>query len=115
MKTSINNRVQLIGNLGANPEVKEFDNNKVANFTIATTDKYKDKDGNLVEKTEWHRVVAWGGLATVAQNYMHKGKQVVVEGKLTHRSYDDSEGKKVYVTEIVASDIMLLGGTPKQE
>jgi len=110
---NLNNKVQLIGYIGNNPEVKEFDDNKVANFSIATNDFYKDKNGNKVENTEWHNIVAWGGLATLAQNYLIKGKQIIVEGKLRHRSYEGKDGNKVYVTEIQAHEIMLLGSVPK--
>ena len=104
------NKVQLIGNLGNNPEVKEFDKNRVANFTIATNESYKDKNGKKVEETQWHNIVAWGNLALLAQNYLHKGKKVVVEGKLRYRTFDGKDGVKHYVTEILAQDILLLGG-----
>ncbi|MEN8138774.1 MAG: single-stranded DNA-binding protein [Bacteroidota bacterium] len=112
---SIQNKVQLIGHLGNNPEIKNFDDNKVANFSIATNESYKDKNGKRVENTEWHNIVAWGGLATLAENYLQKGKQIAVEGKLRHRSYDGKDGNKHYVTDVLAHDIMLLGAAPQNQ
>ena len=110
---SLKNKVTLIGNLGSNPEVRDFDNNKLAKFSLATNEVYKDKDGKKVENTEWHSIVAWGGLATIAQNYLQKGKQVAVEGKICYKQYD-KDGQKHYYTEIQAHDIVLLGGTNTQ-
>ncbi len=107
---TLRNRVQLIGHLGQNPEVKEIkDGKKVARFSIATTDAYRDKDGNTVKDTQWHNLVAWNGNATLAEKYLEKGKEVAIEGKLTSRSYEDKEGNKKYVTEIVVNEILFLG------
>ncbi|HQW68697.1 MAG TPA: single-stranded DNA-binding protein [Flavobacterium sp.] len=104
------NKVQLIGNVGQEPEVKTIgEGKKVANITIATNDYYFNDKGDKVEQTEWHRVVAWGKVADIIEKYVTKGKEIAIEGKLTHRSYDDKDGIKRYVTEIVANDILLLG------
>ncbi len=104
------NKVQLIGNVGNEPEVKTFgEGKKVANITIATNDYYINDKGEKVEQTEWHRVTAWGKVAEIIEKYVSKGKEIAIEGKLTHRSYDDKEGNKRYITEVVANDILLLG------
>jgi len=106
---TMKNRVQLIGNLGATPEVKEFDNgNKVARFTVATSDYYTNKKGEKVNETQWHNIVIWGKLAGIAEKYLEKGSQVVIDGKLTTRNYTDKEGQKKYFTEIVANELMML-------
>ena len=107
---AMKNRVQLIGNVGNDPEIKTFDGGKkVANITIATNESYTNEKGEKVEQTEWHRVSAWGKVADIIEKYVTKGKEIVIEGKLTHRSYDDKDGVKRYITEVVASDILLLG------
>ena len=104
------NKAILVGNLGKDPEVKYVsENNPVANFSIATTDRFKDKSGNWQDATEWHNIVAWGRLAEVAEKFLRKGKQVYVEGKLRTRTYDDKEGNKRYVTEVLADTIQMLG------
>lgn len=104
------NRVQLIGNVGQDPEVKTVTGDrKFANITIATNDYYYNEKGDKVEQTEWHRVVAWGKTAELIEKYVTKGKEIGIEGKLTHRSYDDKEGNKKYITEIVANEVLLLG------
>ncbi|MFN8326487.1 MAG: single-stranded DNA-binding protein [Flavobacteriaceae bacterium] len=104
------NKVQLIGNVGNEPEVKTFgEGKKVANITLATNDYYINDKGEKVEQTEWHRVTAWGKVAEIIEKYVSKGKEIAIEGKLTHRSYDDKEGNKRYITEVVANDILLLG------
>jgi single-strand DNA-binding protein len=105
---SLKNSVQLIGRLGKDPEVKEFGTNKKASFSIATTDSYKNQKGEKVEDTQWHNIIIWGKLATVAEKYLKKGQEVVVEGKLVHRAYE-SEGEKKYITEINVNDILMLG------
>ncbi len=107
---AMKNKVQLIGNVGQEPEVKTIgEGKKVANITIATNDYYFNDKGDKVEQTEWHRVVAWGKVADIIEKYVTKGKEIAIEGKLTHRSYDDKDGIKRYVTEVVANDILLLG------
>ena len=104
------NKVQLIGNVGQEPEVKTLgEGKKVANITLATNDYYINDKGDKVEQTEWHRVTAWGKVAEIIEKYVTKGKEIAIEGKLTYRSYDDKEGNKRYITEVVANDILLLG------
>lgn len=110
---TIKNRVQLIGNLGATPEVKELENgNKMARFSVATSDFYTNKKGEKVTETHWHNVVVWGKLAGVAESLLKKGVQVAVDGKLTTRNYTDKEGVKRYVTEITANEFLLLDKKP---
>ncbi|MBP6001403.1 MAG: single-stranded DNA-binding protein [Flavobacterium sp.] len=103
------NRVQLIGHVGQDPEVKTVNNKKVATLTIATNDFYFNEKGDKVEQTEWHRITAWGKTAEIIEKYVTKGKEIAVEGKLTHRSYDDKDGNKRYVTEILVLELLLLG------
>ena len=104
------NKVILVGNLGQDPEVRTLENGtKVAKFSIATNETYKDKTGETQKITEWHNVVAWRGLAEVAENYMKKGGQVYVEGKLTTRKWQDQNNNDRYTTDIVARIIKLLG------
>lgn len=108
---TLRNKVQLIGNLGADPEVKTFNGGKtVARFSIATTDAYKDKEGNKVSETTWHNIVAWGRTASVAEKFLKKGSEVAIEGRLSNRSYEDKEGIKRYVTEIIVNELLLIGG-----
>jgi single-strand DNA-binding protein len=105
------NKVILLGNLGKDPVLRRTENGvAVATFSLATSERYKDKDGNLQEKTEWHNIVLWRGLAEVAEKYLHKGDKVYIEGKLTTRSYEQ-DGIKRYVTEVVADTMNML--TPK--
>lgn len=107
---AMKNTVQLIGNVGNDPEIKTFDGGKkLANLTIATNDSYKNEKGEKVEQTEWHKVVAWGKTADIIEKYVTKGLQIAVEGKLTHRSYDDKNGEKRYITEVVVNEVLLLG------
>ena len=108
---NLSNNVRLIGNLGTDPEVKELASGKtVAKFPIATTDYYKNKEGEKVSDTQWHNIVAWGNTAKIAEKIFKKGYKVAVEGKLTSRSYENSEGQKKYVTEVIANEVMLLKG-----
>jgi single-strand DNA-binding protein len=105
------NKVMLIGNLGKDPEVRAIPSGvKVANFPIATSESYTGKDGQRVEKTEWHNIVMWRGLAEVAEKYLKKGNQVFIEGKLQTRSWDKADGTKAYMTEILADNMTMLGG-----
>ncbi|MEM8927132.1 MAG: single-stranded DNA-binding protein [Bacteroidota bacterium] len=107
---ALKNKVQLIGNLGQDPEIVNLENgNKLAKFSIATSDHYKNAQGEKVEDTQWHAIVAWGKIAEIVENYLTKGKQVVVEGKLTHRSYDTKEGEKRYITEVRCNELLMLG------
>ena len=104
------NRVQLIGRVGQDPEVKTLEGGKkLATITIAINDVYYKENGDKVEQTEWHRVTAWGKTAEIIEKYVTKGREIGIEGKLTHRSYDDKNGEKRYVTEIVANEVLLLG------
>jgi single-strand DNA-binding protein len=105
---SLRNSVQLIGRLGKDPEVKDFNDRKRASFSIATTDVYKNQKGEKVEDTQWHNVVVWGRLAGVAEKYLKKGREVAVEGKLVHRVYE-SKGEKRFMTEINVNDFVMLG------
>lgn len=103
------NSVQLIGHVGQEPEIKNLEaGKKVANISIATNDVYYKENGDKVEKTEWHKVTAWGKLADLIEKYVTKGKEIAIEGKLTHRSYDDKDGNKRYITEVIANEILLL-------
>ncbi len=102
------NRVQLIGHVGQEPEVKTVNNKKVAHITLATNDSYKNDKGEKVEQTEWHRLSAWGKTAEIIEKYVVKGKEIAIEGKLTHRSYDDKDGVKRYITEVVINEVLFL-------
>ena len=106
---NIRNSVKLIGRLGKDPEVKTFNKNKRASFSIATMEAYKNAKGERVEDTQWHNIVIWGKLADVAEKYLHKGQEVAVEGKLMHRNYETDKGEKRYVTEVNVSDLVMLG------
>ncbi|MDO6818318.1 single-stranded DNA-binding protein [Zobellia sp. 1_MG-2023] len=107
---ALKNKVQLIGNLGQDPEIVNMDNgNKLAKFSIATTESYKNAQGERVDDTQWHNIVAWGKTAEIVENYLTKGKQVAVEGKLTHRSYETKEGEKRYITEVRCNELLMLG------
>ena len=107
---ALRNTVQLIGHVGQEPEIKNLEGGKkLANITIATNEVYYKENGDKVENTEWHRVVAWGKTAEIIEKYVVKGKEIAVEGKLTHRSYDDKNGDKRFITEVVANDVLLLG------
>ena len=107
---ALRNKVQLIGFVGQEPEIKTLEGGKkLANITIATNEVYYKENGDKVENTEWHRITAWGKTADIIEEYVIKGKEVAIEGKLTHRSYDDKDGNKRYVTEVVANEILLIG------
>ena len=111
------NKVMLIGNAGRDPEIRYLDqgsaqggqSTKVATFTLATTDRYRDRGGELRENTEWHNLVLWRQLADLAERYIRKGSQIYVEGHLRTRSYTDQQGQKKYMTEVVADNVQLLG------
>ena len=103
------NKVILLGNVGKDPEVRYLENGTaVANFSLATTENFKNKNGERVSNTEWHNIVAWRGLAEIAEKYVKKGSQLFIEGKITSRSWDDKEGNKRYTTEVVASNFQML-------
>ncbi len=104
------NKVILVGNLGKDPEVRHIDGgNVVANFSIATTEGYRDKNGERRERTEWHNVVLWRGLAGVAEKYLKKGSQVYIEGRLQTRSWEDKDGNTRYTTEVIGNNLVMLG------
>jgi single-strand DNA-binding protein len=106
---SLRNSVHLIGNLGMDPEVKEVSNgSKLAKFSLATSENYKNKNGEKVEETQWHNLVIWGKLADVAGKYLKKGNQIAVEGKLSNRQYDDKDGNRRFFTEIIVNDLVML-------
>ena len=106
--TSLRNRVQLIGKLGIDPDVKEVNKSKKARFSMATNEFYY-QDGNRKEETQWHNVIAWGKTAELAEKHLKKGKEVAVNGKLTSRVYNDKDGARKYITEIVANELVLVG------
>jgi len=103
------NKVILVGNVGKDPEIRRFENNIKASFSLATSETYTPKGGDKVTQTEWHNIVAWRRLAELSENYIRKGSQILVEGKLRYRSYDDKDGNKRYVVEVEAEVIQLLG------
>jgi single-strand DNA-binding protein len=107
---ALKNKVQLIGNLGSNPEIKTLDGGKkLARFSIATNESYRNANGEKVTETQWHSLVAWGKLAEIIEKYITKGSEVAVEGKLTYRTYNDKEGNKKYFTEIQVNELLMLG------
>ncbi|MFV8441319.1 single-stranded DNA-binding protein [Flavobacterium sp. LB2P44] len=108
--STLRNKVQLIGHVGNDPEIKTFDGGKkLANFTLATNESYKNDKGEKIEETQWHKLIAWGKTADIIEKYVAKGKEIAIEGKLAHRSYEDKNGEKRYVTEVVVNDVLLLG------
>ncbi|MCC4211424.1 single-stranded DNA-binding protein [Leeuwenhoekiella parthenopeia] len=107
--STLRNKVQLIGNLGNDPEIVNLESGKkLAKFSIATNETYKNTKGERVTDTQWHNVVAWGKTAEIIENYATKGKEVAIEGKLTSRSYETKQGEKRYITEIVCDELLLL-------
>lgn len=107
---SLKNKVQLIGNLGNDPEMITMENgSKLAKFSIATNETYKNAEGEKVTDTQWHNIVAWGKLAEIAENYLAKGKEVMIEGKLMTRSYETKDGDKRYITEVKCNEMLMLG------
>lgn len=108
------NKVFLLGRVGKPVEVRDTDKGKVATFTLATSEFYKDRDGNKKENTEWHNIVAWKGPAEIAEKFVQKGSQIYLEGKIRTRSWD-KDGEKRYVTEIIADNIQLLGSKNSSE
>ncbi len=109
--STLRNKVQLIGNLGNNPEIITLESGKkLAKISIATNETYKNAQGEKVTDTQWHNVVAWNKTAEIIEKYLQKGSEVAVEGKLTSRSYEDKDGTKKYITEIVCNELLMLGG-----
>lgn len=108
---TLRNRVQLIGNLGKDPEIVNLESGKkLAKFTLATNESYKNSQGEKIIGTQWHQVVAWGKTADVIEKYMVKGKEVAIDGKLTTRAWEDKDGIKRYTTEVVCNELLMLGG-----
>ena len=111
---TLRNKVQLIGNLGNAPEMTTLESGKkLAKFSIATNEHYKNAQGEKVTDTQWHNIVAWNKTAEIIEKYVSKGQEIAIEGKLTHRSYDDKEGNKRYITEVVVNELLLLGSKPQ--
>ena len=107
---ALRNKVQIIGNLGNAPEVRNTESGKkLARFSVATNESYRNAKGEKVTETQWHNLVAWGKVADVAERFLNKGQEVAIEGKLIHRNYTDKEGNKKYVTEIQINELLLLG------
>lgn len=108
---NLRNSVQLIGRLGQDPEVRTLTTGKkLTTFSLATSDYYRNTKGEKVEDTQWHNVVAWGKVGEIAAEYLAKGEEVALEGKLTHRSYENNAGEKRYVTEINLNELLMIGG-----
>ena len=108
--STLKNKVQLIGNVGNEPEITNLESGKkVAKFSMATNEFYKNPEGEKQQDTQWHNIIAWGKIAEIVEKYVGKGKEVALEGKLTSRSYETKEGEKRYVTEVVVDEILLLG------
>jgi single-strand DNA-binding protein len=107
---SLRNSVRLVGNLGADPEIKNFDSNskQLARFSLATTESYKNDKGERVTETQWHNLIAWGSQAKFISTYLKKGDEVAIEGKLTNKNWVDKDGNKRYVTEVVVNDFIKL-------
>jgi len=107
------NRATLIGRVGKDPEIRNFQDTKKASFSLATSENWKDKEGNKKETTEWHLIVAWSNLAKIIENHVKKGDLIMIEGKITTRTWD-KEGQKHYSTEIVANNLLMLGSKPAE-
>lgn len=108
--SNLRNKVQLIGNVGNDPEMTVLESGKkVIRFSLATNENYKNANGEKVQNTDWHNIVAWNKAAEIIQKYAGKGKEIAIEGKLTSRSYETKEGEKRYITEVIISEVLLLG------
>lgn len=108
---TLRNKVQLIGNMGNDPEIISLEGGKkLAKFSMATNDTYKNGVGEKVTETQWHNIIAWNKTADIIEKYVQKGKEIMIEGKLTTRSYENKEGEKRYITEVVCNELLLLGG-----
>ena len=114
--STIRNKVQLIGNVGNDPEMTVLESGKkVIRFSLATNENYKNSKGDKVQNTDWHNIVAWGKTAEIIETYASKGKQIAIDGKLTSRSYETKEGDKRYITEVVVSEVLLLGSNTENQ
>ncbi len=108
--STIKNKVQLIGNVGKEPEIVNLESGKkLVKFSMATNDSYKNAAGERITETQWHNIIAWDKTADLIEKYVNKGKEVGIDGKLTTRSWDDKEGKKHYITEVVCNELLLMG------
>lgn len=113
--STLRNKVQLIGNLGNNPEIITLESGKkLAKFSIATNDNYKNNKGEKVIDTQWHNIIAWNKTAEIIEQYVTKGSEIAIEGKLTTRSYEDTNGIKKYITEIICNEVLLLGNNKQK-
>lgn len=109
--SNLRNRVQLIGHVGNDPEVQILESgSKLVRLSLATNENYTNKEGERVTKTEWHNVVAWNKTAELIESYVTKGKEIGIDGKLTSRNWEDKDGNKRYITEVICNEILLLGG-----
>ena len=109
--STLRNKIQLIGNLGQNPEIVNLDSGKkLAKISIATNETFKNNKGETIKDTQWHNCVAWGKTADIIEQYLQKGNEIAIEGKLLNKSYEDKNGEKRYSTEIVINDLLMLGG-----
>ncbi|WP_440879381.1 single-stranded DNA-binding protein [Tenacibaculum sp. C7A-26P2] len=107
---ALKNKVQLIGNLGTTPEIITLDDGKrIAKFSLATNETYKDSSGQKVTDTQWHNIIAWNNIASIVEQFLQKGSDVIIEGRLRSRSFDDKDGNKRYFTEIVCNELLMLG------
>ncbi|WP_121665920.1 single-stranded DNA-binding protein [Mesonia aquimarina] len=106
---ALKNKVQLIGNLGNDPEIISLKNGKkLAKFSLATNENYKNKEGEKITETQWHNIVAWGKLAEIIENYLSKGNEIVMEGKLASRTFEDKSGEKKWITEVVCQELVMM-------
>ncbi len=113
--STLRNRVQLIGHLGHDPEIKTLESGKkLARFTLATNENFKNAEGLKTEETTWHNIVAWNGSAEIASKYLAKGKEVCIDGRITYRTYTDKNGVQKGSTEIVVNELLLLGSTKEK-
>ena len=111
---ALKNKVQLIGNLGNAPEIRNLEGSKkLARFSIATNETYRNAKGEKVVETQWHNVIAWGKVAEIAEKYLRKGSEVAIEGKLINKNYTDKEGNKKYISEVQVNEILMLGDAGK--
>ncbi len=112
---NLRNSVHLIGNLGMDPEIKTLDSGrKLARFSLATSETFRNGEGKQIKETQWHNIVAWGGSATIAEKFLKKGREIAIQGRLSHRQYEDKSGNTRYFTEVIANEIALLGNGKKE-
>ena len=109
------NRIILLGHVGDDPTTNTVNESKVSKFSLATTEKWKDREGNPKEETTWFNIVFWGGVAGVVESYVKKGSKLYIEGKVKNRSYDDKDGNKRYISEVIGSNLQMLDSKPKED